>query len=88
MNRPHKRERRWQSSQERARVAAELIEEAASLTDTAAIATPLEVARAELPPPLRVALPASPGETQPRASLDEERAPESPAPPPEPPEPP
>ncbi|MGH7530868.1 MAG: hypothetical protein ACREMN_10845, partial [Gemmatimonadales bacterium] len=56
MNRPPKRERRWQSSQERARVAAELIEEAESLTETGAIATPGEVHRAQLPPPLRVAL--------------------------------
>ena len=53
MNR--RRERRWQSSQDRARVAAELIEEAESLTETGAIASPLDVARDKLPPPLRVA---------------------------------
>jgi len=39
-----RRERRWQSSQDRARVAAELIEEAESLTETAAIASPVDVA--------------------------------------------
>lgn len=37
MNRPP-RERHWRSSEDRARVAAELIEEAASLSDTGAIA--------------------------------------------------
>ena len=47
-DRDPKRERRWQTSQERARVAAELIEEAESLTQTGAIATPDDVARAEL----------------------------------------
>src|SRR5207247_1042306 len=52
-----KRERRWQTSQERARVAAELIEEAESLTQTGAIATPNDVARDEQPPPLRIAQP-------------------------------
>jgi hypothetical protein len=52
-----KRERRWQTSQERARVAAELIEEAESLTQTGAIATPEDVARAGLPPPIRIAQP-------------------------------
>src|SRR3989442_7429944 len=52
-----RRERRWQSSQERARVAAELIEEAESLTQTGAIATPKDVARDGQPPPLRVAQP-------------------------------
>ena len=46
-----KRERRWQTSQERARVAAELIEEAESLTQTGAIASPNDVARDRQPPP-------------------------------------
>src|SRR6267378_4957220 len=41
-----KREPRWQSAAERARVAAELIEEAESLTETSSIASPAEVARA------------------------------------------
>jgi hypothetical protein len=35
-----KREPRWQSAAERARVAAELIEEAESLTETSTIASP------------------------------------------------
>src|SRR5258706_2920375 len=51
-----RRERRWQSSQDRARVAAELIEEAESLTETGAIASPLDVARDRLPPPFPVEL--------------------------------
>src|SRR5256712_760465 len=45
-----KREPRWQSAAERARVAAELIEEAESLTETSTIASPADVARAGLPP--------------------------------------
>src|SRR5439155_22305549 len=45
----------WQTSQERARVAAELIEEAESLTQTGAIASPHDVARDGQPPPLRIA---------------------------------
>src|SRR5882762_4608355 len=45
-----KREPRWQSAAERARVAAELIEEAESLTETSSIASPADVARAGLPP--------------------------------------
>src|SRR5438876_11095816 len=47
-----KREPRWQSAAERARVAAELIEEAESLTETSTIASPADVARAGLPPPI------------------------------------
>lgn len=54
-----KREPRWQSAAERARVAAELIEEAESLTEESTIASPAEVARAGLPPPIRVDLPQS-----------------------------
>ena len=46
-----RRERRWQTSQERARVAAELIEEAESLTQTGAIASPTDVTRDNQPPP-------------------------------------
>jgi tetratricopeptide (TPR) repeat protein len=38
-------------------VAAELIEEAESLTETSTIASPADVARAGLPPPIRVELP-------------------------------
>src|SRR5690242_19701112 len=52
-----KREPRWQSAAERARVAAELIEEAESLTDTSTIASPADVAREGLPPPVTVELP-------------------------------
>jgi len=68
-----KRERRWQTSQERARVAAELIEEAESLTQTGAIATPQDVARAELPPPIRIAQP--PTTPAPTAKLDQDDQP-------------
>src|SRR5256712_8059521 len=53
-----KREPRWQSAAERARVAAELIEEAESLTETSTIASPADVARAGLPPPITAQLPA------------------------------
>src|SRR2546430_4424937 len=53
-----KREPRWQSAAERARVAAELIEEAESLTETSTIASPADVARAGLPPPVTAQLPA------------------------------
>lgn len=52
-----KREPRWQSAADRARVAAELIEEAASLTDESTIASPADVARAGLPPPISLELP-------------------------------
>jgi tetratricopeptide (TPR) repeat protein len=52
-----KREPRWQSAADRARVAAELIEEAESLSENSTIATPAEVARASLPPPIRAELP-------------------------------
>src|SRR5205823_3654490 len=47
------------SAADRARVAAELIDEAASLTDESTIATPADVARAGLPPPISVELPLS-----------------------------
>src|SRR5687767_3092872 len=85
-----KRERRWQTSQERARVAAELIEEAESLTQTGAIATPLDVERDQQPPPIRVAQTATnPG---PVSKLDQDdkapRPEESPSAPPPPPPPP
>src|SRR5437870_11282847 len=52
-----KREPRWQSAAERARVAAELIEETESLTDTSTIASPADVVRAGLPPPVTAELP-------------------------------
>ncbi|HEV2749752.1 MAG TPA: tetratricopeptide repeat protein [Gemmatimonadales bacterium] len=55
-----KREPRWQSAVERARVAAELIEEAESLTETSTIASPADVARAGLPPPVTAELPVLP----------------------------
>src|SRR2546428_3972526 len=52
-----KREPRWQSAADRARVAADLLEEAESLSENSTIATPAEVARARLPPPIRAELP-------------------------------
>jgi len=55
-----KREPRWQSAAERARVAEELIEEAESLTETNTIATTADLRRASLPPPIRVELPGDP----------------------------
>src|SRR5712664_4599535 len=81
-----KRERRGQTSQERARVAAELIEEAESLSQTGAIATPNDVARDEQPPPLRIAQPvAAPVSEGPVARLDDgeeaEPPPSAPSPP-------
>src|SRR5258707_1648733 len=80
-----KRERRWQTSQERARVAAELIEEAESLTQTGAIASPNDVARDQQPPPLRIAQHAvTPGPRDIKAKLDD-GAPSEPPPPPAPP---
>jgi len=48
-----KREPHWESAAERAQVAAELMEEAESLT-ARGIATPAEVKRSQLPPPLEV----------------------------------
>src|SRR6266853_811142 len=48
-----KRDPRWQSAAHRAQVAAELMEEAESLT-ASGIATPAEVRRSKLPPPVRV----------------------------------
>src|SRR5438874_12808136 len=84
-----RRERRWQTSQERARVAAELIEEAESLTQTGAIATPNDVARDEQPPPLRIAQGvATPAHTDITSQLDEGQPPEPPRPPAAPPAPP
>src|SRR5258705_8962566 len=80
-----KRERRWQTSQERARVAAELIEEAESLTQTGAIASPNDVARDQQPPPLRIAQHAvTPGPRDIKARLDDGE-PSAPPPPPAPP---
>src|ERR1044071_5359608 len=81
----NKRERRWQTSQERARVAAELIEEAESLTETPAIASRRDVARDAQPPPIRVAQGlATPAVT---SKLDDAET-SPPPPPPEPPPPP
>ena len=48
-----KRERRWRHAA-RERVAAELIEEAELLTATGALATPTELARTRLPPPVQL----------------------------------
>ncbi len=61
------RKRRWQSAADRARVAADLIAEAESLTDEAALATPAEIARERLPPPVPLARPldAAPAATPP-----------------------
>ncbi len=72
-----KREPRWQSAAERARVAAELIDEAESLTETSTIATPADVRRASLPPPIQAELPPDPPPAVPIAP--------APAPPPVPP---
>jgi Flp pilus assembly protein TadD len=77
-----KREPRWQSAAERARVAAELIEEAESLTETSTIASPADVARARLPPPIRVELPALGATPGARAAADPAvPAPVTPSPP-------
>src|SRR5438105_14141952 len=87
-DRDPKRERRWQTSQERAGVADELIEEAESLTQTGAIATPNDVARDQQPPPLRVAQPAAtPRAADIKANLDDGGS-SDPPPPPQPPPPP
>lgn len=56
-----KRAARWQSAAERARVAAELIEEAESLAEASTISSPADVVRDGLPPPIRAELPASAG---------------------------
>jgi tetratricopeptide (TPR) repeat protein len=61
-----KREPHWQSASERARVAAELIEEAELLTTTGGM-TPAEVNRDQLPPPLVPDMAAEP--PQPVSSL-------------------
>jgi len=57
-----KRDPRWLTASERARVAAELIEEAESLTRTGGIATPAEVSRDQRVPPVRMATPAVSGD--------------------------
>jgi len=82
-----KREPRWQSAAERAQVAAELMEEAESLT-ASGIATPAEVTRSKLPPPLRVDLTASAADSgEPSDEADDAPPPSSePAPPPLPPQ--
>jgi Flp pilus assembly protein TadD len=49
-----KRERQWQSPRDRARVAAELIEEAESLTAHCLIATPAELLQATKPRPIQM----------------------------------
>src|SRR5258705_11565927 len=67
-----KRERRWQTSQERARVAAELIEEAESLTQTGAIASPKDVVRDQQPPPIRLVQPQSTPAPQARLGGEDE----------------
>lgn len=53
MNRP-RRERRWQSPKDRAQVAAELIEEAESLSESGLIATPADLVQATRPAPIRL----------------------------------
>ena len=69
-----KREPRWQSAAERARVAAELIEEAESLTETSTIASPADVARAGLPPPITAELPVQALPTEPSAHATDQTA--------------
>ncbi len=53
-----KREPRWQSAADRARVASDLIEEAESLAETNTVASSAEVRRDSLPPPVQIELPA------------------------------
>jgi tetratricopeptide (TPR) repeat protein len=50
-----KRDARWASATERAKVAAQLLEEAQALSEECAIATPADVARSQLPAPLHAA---------------------------------
>jgi tetratricopeptide (TPR) repeat protein len=50
-----KRDARWASATERAKVAAQLLEEAQALSEECAIASPAEVALSQLPAPLHVA---------------------------------
>jgi len=47
-----KRDARWASATERAKVAAQLLEEAQALSEECAIASPADVARSQLPAPL------------------------------------
>ena len=83
---PKARERRWQTSQERARVAAELIEEAESLTQTGAIATPKTwLVRAPLPDPRCAAINDSCGYGEELEQDDQRNHPRSPPQPPPPP---
>jgi len=79
-----KREPRWQSAAHRAQVAAELMEEAESL-NTTGIATPAEVTRSKLPPPLQVAFTAGTaevpaGDSEPVDHSTAVPAPQAPAP--------
>ena len=69
-----KREPRWQSAAERARVAAELIEEAESLTETSTIASPADVVRAGLPPPITAELPVPAPPNEPSADATDQPA--------------
>jgi tetratricopeptide (TPR) repeat protein len=50
-----KRDARWASATERAKVAAQLLEEAQALSEECAIASPADVARSQLPAPLHAA---------------------------------
>lgn len=50
-----KRDARWASATERAKVAAQLLEEAQALSEECAIASPADVARNQLPAPLHAA---------------------------------
>jgi uncharacterized protein HemY len=52
-----KRDARWASATERAKVAAQLLEEAQALSETCGIASPAEVARNSLPAPLHAPAP-------------------------------
>jgi tetratricopeptide (TPR) repeat protein len=79
----HKRDPHAESATERARVAAQLMAEAEQLTKTVGMATPAEVTRDQLPPPLAPALESSPA--SPSAPANEERRVELPSPPPPPP---
>jgi len=67
-----KRDARWASATERAKVAAQLLEEAQALSEEAAIASPADVARSQLPAPLHAAaeaVAAPPAPTAPAAQV-------------------
>lgn len=76
-----KRDARWASATERARVAAQLLEEAQVLSDTGVIASPAELRRDRLPAPLHAPAPeaAPPMDSAPPPALLVAPAPAPPA---------